>query len=496
MNQLNHGATWVATTVVQVVAALTLGASAGAQVVLYSTASDCTECGGQGIGTLYTIDPESAVATAVGTIIDSEGDPVRGVTGLAFLRDGRLVAAANGDEVVPRGVNGGPEQRAILVEIDRATGAAILSGEIINEADDLCGRMPDLTYDPSTSRLFGIGCPGAVLPPDTLPPLPKPPRPPELLKRGPSLYYLDPTTGEGKVIDTETDRRDELEEDGMGVSGRGNGLAWDPATGELFVAPGEAGRPNGLWTVDIRTGTATAVEGSLGNTDPLVNSLAFHPMTGVLYGIRKSTDPTEWSLVTIDVTDGSTLTSNILRNAEGNEIFGFDSLAFRGPDGCHGGPVGPCEPNGDGKAKLKLITSGGKESWRWKGTNTAKEDFGDPLGTTDYRVCIHDGMNTLPVLVAAQSVPAGENWKETSGGFKYKSKDGAPDGVTKVTLKEGTFGKARVKVKGKGVDVPELPLSNTLNSTIQIVNTEGSCWGSTFPQPVDQNDAEKFKGKN
>ncbi len=261
--------------------------------------------GNPGISDLYTIDADTGAATLVGSI------GFENVTGMSCF-EGRLVASTRGDAVVP------PGPSAVLVEIDPATGAGTLIGTI----DDLgnggnCGRMPDITFQSEgrgTGQLFGYA---------------------DFCNAGfEGLYTVDPDTGAGTSVGP------------SGYSGGGNGLAAEPGTGTLYATPFDAGS---LVIIDPVTGAGTDVPGSAGNVPFRVNSLAFHPDTGVLYGSWNNT--TDSWLVTIDTADGTTTTV-------GQSTLGLDAIVFD----C---VTGPAEPptveiptlGGAGLALLGLLTA-------------------------------------------------------------------------------------------------------------------------------------------
>ena len=62
--------------------------------------------------------------------------------------------------------------------------------------------------------------------------------------------------------------------------------------------------------------------------------------------------------------------------------------------------------------------------WRWThGAATAKSDFGNPLATTDYQLCVYDGSSELVTEGSAASGGLCNGrpcWKETGRGFKYR----------------------------------------------------------------------------
>jgi|GEM_PF-1179273 len=240
--------------------------------LLYGAANLLT--GGPGPSNLYAIDPHSGAATPIGPIgFDN-------VTGLALLPDGRLVGSARGDDLY------GGTPTAILIEINRVTGAGMLIG-VISDSVTGCGRMPDLTYDPATDTLYGYGdyCYGA----------------PE------GLFIIDPDTGAGTPVGP------------SGYREGGNGLAIDRDTGIIYATPFDN---QSLVTLDPLTGQGTDVPGSAGNVPYRVNALAFDPLSGVLYGSWNDPGNPD-KLVTISTADGTT-------TVVGETVLGLDALVFAG----------------------------------------------------------------------------------------------------------------------------------------------------------------------
>jgi hypothetical protein len=131
--------------------------------------------------------------------------------------------------------------------------------------------------------------------------------------------------------------------------------------------------------------------------------------------------------------------------------------------------------------------------WKWlKGAATTKAEFGGPVNTHTYELCIYDGTG----LVGSGTASAGTAWKETGSGFKYKDSSLSPDGLQKLTLKEGADEKAKIIVKGKGLDL-DMPDLSILTSplTVQLKRSGTSvCWGAVFSfPPATRNDAAQFK---
>jgi hypothetical protein len=142
-------------------------------------------------------------------------------------------------------------------------------------------------------------------------------------------------------------------------------------------------------------------------------------------------------------------------------------------------------------------------SWKWlKGSVTPKSDFGDPLTTDTYELCVYEG--ALPTLISHATAPAGglcrlgkPCWKETTTGFKYLDRELTPLGIQRITLKEGlTPGAAKIMVSGRGVnlDMPSpFPLAPPV--TVQLKNSSGVCWQATYGAPATRNTATEFKDK-
>jgi len=138
-------------------------------------------------------------------------------------------------------------------------------------------------------------------------------------------------------------------------------------------------------------------------------------------------------------------------------------------------------------------------SWQWKGLGAS--DFGDPTTTESYALCVYNEDEELwPPLRYAAPIPAGGTcsgkpcWKAGPGGIKYGSRDGAPGGVTSLTLKQ-SGGKTTIALKGRGAHlggINLLPVDFPI--VVQLRNTSGSCWSSVFANSAT-NTREKLKAK-
>lgn len=145
---------------------------------------------------------------------------------------------------------------------------------------------------------------------------------------------------------------------------------------------------------------------------------------------------------------------------------------------------------------LKDATPDAKDalSWLWgAGDATTLSDFGDPMTTQAYAFCIYAG--GAPVLSAP--VPPGGQcgttacWKANGKGFKYANKLGTASGITKITLKIGTAGAAKITVRGKGEHLL-LPVLGGLPLPVHVQMQATKCWGAQFGAAA-VNDTGRFK---
>ncbi len=152
------------------------------------------------------------------------------------------------------------------------------------------------------------------------------------------------------------------------------------------------------------------------------------------------------------------------------------------------------------KSKMLLVNNPtnalDRLSWKWrKGAATTKAEFGTPLATTSYSLCAYDGASNLILTATAPAtgVCAGKPcWAEKTRGFKYKDTDRTPTGVQRLQFQEGLSGKAQITLKGRGADLPDPNMPVQLPLTVQLVNTNGACWTTTF-STAKRNDGGQLK---
>ncbi len=168
------------------------------------------------------------------------------------------------------------------------------------------------------------------------------------------------------------------------------------------------------------------------------------------------------------------------------------------PFGCDTAPADDCRvPFLAGKASILLLDKTGDDrdslKWKWlRGTATSPFDFGTPLSTTDYALCIYDANG----LALDALVPAGSGWQAGLTGFKYKSRSGTPAGVTQVLLRTGADGKAKILVQGQGtaLRLPSLAvIAQPLR--VQLRSSDGLCWEAVYGAPPRKSSAAIFSDR-
>ena len=174
------------------------------------------------------------------------------------------------------------------------------------------------------------------------------------------------------------------------------------------------------------------------------------------------------------------------------------------PPLCSPSPVLGCQASASLKGKISIGDGApdtkDKVAWKWSAsTGTTRPDFGDPLNTTGFVLCIYDA----GVKVLEGKLPAGGTcatkpcWQDKTTVVKYGDKDLTPEGISKGLMKPGAALKSKIVVKGKGVllQMPPLPADGPI--VVQLVRDDVAlpCWESTHTT-LDLNDGFKLKAKS
>jgi hypothetical protein len=178
------------------------------------------------------------------------------------------------------------------------------------------------------------------------------------------------------------------------------------------------------------------------------------------------------------------------------------------PPTCANGPVAGCrKPIRAQSSPLKVKNTSpdvsDRMTWKWTyGAATTNADFGAPLATTSYQLCVYDGAGRT---IARASAPAGgvcngrPCWRETSSQLSYESRDRQPNGKprssVRLKLRPGAAGKAKIQIQGRGVHLDLAPLPATQPVTVQLKSSDGTCWDAVYAVPAQKNDGLQFRDK-
>jgi hypothetical protein len=169
------------------------------------------------------------------------------------------------------------------------------------------------------------------------------------------------------------------------------------------------------------------------------------------------------------------------------------------PSPCSPAPTACREVSEAKKSKLLLKDKGGAGDllvWNWtKGEATTKPEFGDPIATDSYTLCIYEDDELKQAYDLRQACGTEPCWKDRPDGFSYHDAERSPHGLLKAKLQAGSQGSAKVKIKGKGDNLP-LPVFSQPIGVIEVqLQQSGSnvCWGATFTPPFKKNDATFLK---
>ena len=153
--------------------------------------------------------------------------------------------------------------------------------------------------------------------------------------------------------------------------------------------------------------------------------------------------------------------------------------------------------------------AGDRFEWTWtKGPATDLSEFGNPVESTYYDVCLYDESGTAR-LIFESGVRAGEIcppynrtcWQPVRDvGFQYSvpSGDGFL-GTTRVLLKAGAAGTTKAIMKARGFQLAYNHLPPPLSAPLrmQFVGSNGLCLEAAYPAAsVVRNDAREFKARS
>lgn len=156
-------------------------------------------------------------------------------------------------------------------------------------------------------------------------------------------------------------------------------------------------------------------------------------------------------------------------------------------------------------SKDELNPSKNSLKWNWQsGEAFSQNVLGNPLASTDYRLCVYDSVSELDRLAAwVEIAPSSTRWIDKNPkGFKYKDKTGSEDGASAIKIQPGGADKTRVKMVAKGANLV-LPdavgpgyFHQDSQVVVQFVNSSGTCWTTEFlGDDMLTNTTDSFRAK-
>ena len=165
-------------------------------------------------------------------------------------------------------------------------------------------------------------------------------------------------------------------------------------------------------------------------------------------------------------------------------------------------------PTRSGKAKLALknVTPDDKDQllWAWgSGSDTPVGALGDPHSWPGFALCVYDATGGILQPRLSRKIPSagycdGKSCWKTHGstGFQYRNDGATPEGVRLLSALAGMDGKAKLRVKGQGVELAlPTPLAIVPPVVVQLEGLNGECWGATYSSGV-VNTGGQFKAKS
>lgn len=200
-------------------------------------------------------------------------------------------------------------------------------------------------------------------------------------------------------------------------------------------------------------------------------------------------------------------------SADSQFVYGNLSLDMetydRGFSGCDPAPLTGCDTAAKTKLTLKdsaTVPKKQKLVWSWiNGPPTDIVDF-DPMGVKHYGFCLYAESGPTPELVFEALIPAGGDcrknnasfakdcWSVASSKVKYADSWLSPDGILQAQFFPHLAPKSRIKIKGKGADLPLDGLPFGLPLRAQVQDAAGGCWEALYGTAT-KNDGTTFKAK-
>jgi len=139
--------------------------------------------------------------------------------------------------------------------------------------------------------------------------------------------------------------------------------------------------------------------------------------------------------------------------------------------------------------------------WKWRhGDTTSKDEFGDPLDTTTYTLCLYAGDNLVSEIGAQTGGSCGHRgcWAERARGFRYRDPTHTPDGASQILLQHGRRRHAKIVFVAGGTNL-DTPAPAELESPLTVqLRRSGSrvCWGASFDFAAGKHEGGRFRDRS
>jgi hypothetical protein len=161
----------------------------------------------------------------------------------------------------------------------------------------------------------------------------------------------------------------------------------------------------------------------------------------------------------------------------------------------------PSTPESASLSISDLASSKDRLVWKWgSGIGTTDADLGDPTVSGDYAVCLYEKSGSSLGLIsewdvrAATTCGADPCWKKKTDKVSYADRKLAQGSVTRLSVQALPSGdKLRVSMAAPALSPPRLPLDVTSPVRIQLINTAtNACWESVHSQ-ARSNEPDSFR---
>ncbi len=253
------------------------------------------------------------------------------------------------------------------------------------------------------------------------------------------------------------------------------------------------------------TRTATETPSPTETPTPLPTATATATVTQTATETATATrTPTPTRTATLTPTATTTATPTVTATATATETL-TPTPTPTATTVCDGGPRTGCYlPLAPKKSKVAIKDSpndvSDKFQWKWAAGNSTFADFGDPLGTTTYTLCVYDEKAGTPHVATMMTIPPGGTcggvgcWGAVGTTYFYKDTTRSTFGISLIKMKAPAPGKTSIQIKAQGPNVPEIaspftPLLFTQDPEVivQLVSDTGACWEGRYTAPAAKN---------